>query len=172
MFSSWFWCWQLQYDDLNLFNTGVFIFYGNWPILTHQYVIYFALLFICGCSHVNKWFLLWSWRCKTDIRFCIPYVNMSFFRSSLPNVFCKTGVLRNFAKFTEKSLSQSLFFNKVVGAATLFNKRLWHRYFPVKFSKFLRTHFLTEHLRLSVCHQQGDLFFKHYLPKQPSEDVL
>ena len=26
-------------------------------------------------------------------------------------------------------------------------KRLWHRCFPLNFAKFLRTHFLTEHLR-------------------------
>ena len=34
-------------------------------------------------------------------------------RSSRPEVFCKKGVLRNFAKFTGKHLCQSLFFNKV-----------------------------------------------------------
>ena len=33
-------------------------------------------------------------------------------RSSLPAVFCKKGVLRNFTKFTGKP---SLFFNKVAG---------------------------------------------------------
>ena len=30
-------------------------------------------------------------------------------------VFCKKGVLRNFAKFTEKQLYQRPFFNKVAG---------------------------------------------------------
>ena len=35
------------------------------------------------------------------------------FRSSRPEVFCKKGVLRNFAKFTGKHMCQSLFFNKV-----------------------------------------------------------
>ena len=40
------------------------------------------------------------------------------------------------------------FFNKVAGPmpASLLKKRLWHRYFPVNFVKFLRTSFLTEHL--------------------------
>ena len=33
-------------------------------------------------------------------------------RSSRPEVFCKKSVLRNFAKFTGKYLSQCLFFNK------------------------------------------------------------
>ena len=43
-----------------------------------------------------------------------------------PEVFCKKGVLRNFAKFTGKYLCQSLFFNKVAGLrpATFLKKRL------------------------------------------------
>ena len=56
----------------------------------------------------------------------------------------KKGVLGNLTKFTGKHLSQSLFFNKIVGLrpAILLNKRLWHRCFPVNFVKFLRTPFL------------------------------
>ena len=65
------------------------------------------------------------------------------YRSSLSEVFCKKGVLRNFTKFTVKHMCQSLFFNKVAGLrpATLLKKRLWHRCFPVNFVKFLRTFF-------------------------------
>ena len=37
------------------------------------------------------------------------------YRSSFPEVFCKGGVLRNFAKFTGKRLCESLFFSKVAG---------------------------------------------------------
>ena len=43
--------------------------------------------------------------------------------SSRPEVFCKKGVLRNFAKFTGKHLCQSLLFNKVVGQACNFIKK-------------------------------------------------
>ena len=45
-------------------------------------------------------------------------------RNSRPEVFCKRGVLENFAKFTEKDLCQSLFFNKVadLSPATLLKK--------------------------------------------------
>ena len=41
------------------------------------------------------------------------------------------------------------FFNKVAGVrpAILFKKRIWHRCCHVNFTKFLRTRFLTEHLR-------------------------
>ena len=56
--------------------------------------------------------------------------------SSRPEVFCKKVVLRYFAKFTGKHLCQGLFFNK----------RLWHRCFPVNVAKFLRKPFLTERL--------------------------
>ena len=52
-------------------------------------------------------------------------------------------VLRNFEEishFTGKHLCQSLPFNKIAGLtpATLLKKKLWHRYFPVNFAKFLK----------------------------------
>ena len=68
-------------------------------------------------------------------------------RSSRPEVFCKKGVLKNFAKITGKHLCHSLFFNEVADLrpATSLKKRLWHRYFPVNFAKFLRKAF-KEHI--------------------------
>ena len=42
--------------------------------------------------------------------FCFQY-----YRSSHPEVFCKKGVLSNFAKFTGKHLFQCFFFNEVAG---------------------------------------------------------
>ena len=38
-------------------------------------------------------------------------------------MFCKKGVFRNFAKFNEKHLCQSLFFNKVAGLSCNFIKK-------------------------------------------------
>ena len=69
-------------------------------------------------------------------------------RNSRPEVFCKKGVLRNFAKFTGKHRCQTLFFNKVAGLipATLLKKSLWHKFFTVNFVNFLRTPILTEYL--------------------------
>ena len=79
--------------------------------------------------------------------YVLYYSRIERFRSSLSEVFCLKGVLRNFAKFTGKHLCQSLFFNKVAGLrpVTLLKKRLWHRCFPVNFVKFLRTPFFIEH---------------------------
>ena len=87
--------------------------------------------------------LLKSRRSLQMIRQCFIY------RSSRLEVFCRKGVLRNFAKFTGKHLCQKLFFNKVAGLrpSTLLKKGLWDRCFPVNFVKFLRTPFFTEHLR-------------------------
>ena len=63
--------------------------------------------------------------------------------------------LRKFAKFTGKHLCQNLFFNKVAGQlATLLKKRLWHSCFPVNFAEFLRTPFLTEHLRWLLLYKK------------------
>ena len=53
----------------------------------------------------------------------------------------KKGVLRNFTKFTGKRLCQSAPASECQ-SATLSNKRLWHRCFPVNFAKFPRTPFL------------------------------
>ena len=54
-------------------------------------------------------------------------------------MFCKKGVLTNFAKFTGKHLCQSLFFNKI--------DNLIKFEFSVNFAKILRTHFFTENPR-------------------------
>ena len=70
-----------------------------------------------------------------------------FVRSSRPDLFCKKGILKNFAKFTGKHLC--------LRPATLLKKRLWRRCFPVNFVKYQRTPFLIEHLwwLLLVCAQ-------------------
>ena len=75
------------------------------------------------------------------------------FRNSLPKLFYKKAVLKNFARFTGKQLCQSLFFNKVSGlrSATLLRMRLWHRYFPVTFARFLRASFLKNTSNDSFC---------------------
>ena len=70
-------------------------------------------------------------------------------RSIHPEVFCKEGVLKKFAKFTRKHQCRRFFSNDVVGLgpATLLKKRLRHRCFPVVSAKNLRTPFFTKHLR-------------------------
>ena len=54
-------------------------------------------------------------------------------KNSCSEVFCRKGVLKNFAKFTEKQLCACLF-----QLTTLLKMRVRHRCFPVIFSKFLR----------------------------------
>ena len=65
-----------------------------------------------------------------------------------PDVFCKKGVLKNFAKFSGQHLSQSLLFNKVAGLRyQLYLKKISHKCLPVNSAQFLRTPLYTEHLR-------------------------
>ena len=72
---------------------------------------------------------------------------ISSFRSSHQRCSRKKGVLRNFAKFTGKHLCQSLFFNKAadLSPATISKKRLWHRCFPVNFTRIFKNAFFTKH---------------------------
>ena len=77
-------------------------------------------------------------------------------RSSRPKVFCKNVVLRNFRKLTGKQLR----------LATLLKKRLWQRYFPVNFAKFLRTPFFTEHIWWLLLENKASLT-QHINPLQP-----
>ena len=66
-----------------------------------------------------------------------------------------------FLEFSQSSLENNCarvsFFDKVAGLwpATLLKERLWHRFLPVNFVKFLRTPFLTEHLRCYFCIQKN-----------------
>ena len=85
---------------------------------------------------------------NTSGRFLLLLV-ANLFRSSHRKYSVRKNVLRNFAKFTRKHMSQSLFFNKVSGLRppNLLKKRPWLRRFPMNFAKFLRTTFLTEHFR-------------------------
>ena len=66
--------------------------------------------------------------------------DIAYSRSSLPEMFCKYVVLKNFAKFTGKHLCWSLFLDKVATwrPATLLRNRLQRRYFPVNFAEHLR----------------------------------
>ena len=65
----------------------------------------------------------------------------------------KEGVNRNFAKFTGKHCARDSFLVKLQARpATLLEKALWHRCFPVNFAKFLSAPFLqktSERLLLS-----------------------
>ena len=72
-----------------------------------------------------------------------------FYRSS-KRCSIKNANFKNFTKFT---LCQSHFFNKVadIKPATLFNKRLLHRCFHVKYSKFLRAPFYRTPLDDCFC---------------------
>ena len=67
-------------------------------------------------------------------------------RSSRQEVFCKKGVLRNFAKLTGKHLCQSLFFNKVADLKYI-KKETLAQLFSCEFLQNSKNTFFTEHLQ-------------------------
>ena len=85
----------------------------------------------------------------------IAHAQIRVFKYRLPQLLCKHSevarrcsvkkvFLKILAKFTEKCLCWSLFFNKVVAQrpTALLEKRLQYMCFPVNFAKFFRTAFL------------------------------
>ena len=86
---------------------------------------------------------MFDWVLKTDH-------HVRPFRSSHWGCSFEKSVLKDLIKFTGKHPCQSLFFNTVAGLrpATLFQKRLWHRCFPVNFQTFLKTRILK-----NICEQ-------------------
>ena len=75
-------------------------------------------------------------RFKTNTSFSL--LLRSVVKSNRPEVLCEIGVLKNFAKLTEKHLCRSPFFNKNAGLIFYLKKRLRRRCFPVNLAKFLR----------------------------------
>ena len=72
-------------------------------------------------------------------------------RNSRPEVFCKKMFLEISQNSQESTCTRAYFLKKLqargLRPATLLKNRLWHKCFSVNFAKFLRTPFLTEHLR-------------------------
>ena len=95
------------------------------------------LLYRKRCLHESQRKTLW-----------LSFVNVRKDRSSRSQIVFKIGVLKNLRNFTGKDLCWESLFNKVayLMACNFTEKRLQHRYFPVKFRKFLRIPFFTEHL--------------------------
>ena len=72
------------------------------------------------------------------------------FRSSHRRCSVRKGVLRNFARFTEKHLYQSLFFNKVAKVNKVIKKETLAQVFSCEFCEISKKTFFTEHLRTTA----------------------
>ena len=97
--------------------------------------LFLILMFKKPVSFFSKTFL---W-----INFSFSQFHEHIFKSSRSHLFVKIGVLKSFPDFTEKHWCWSLFKN-LAGwrPANLLKKSFpGKRCFPVKFTKFLRTHF-------------------------------
>ena len=70
----------------------------------------------------------------------LPFSYVYSMNQSQKQLFCKNGVRKSVTSFTGKHLCRSFFFNK--GLRPAIKKRLWYRWFPVKFGNFLKRDFL------------------------------
>ena len=126
-----------------------FINYNNFWVFKSFWKITFRMIY--WFNHKGKIYfstLLWLFfpqfslliPLKTSLKFWFSDVFKGIKRSS-GGVLWKS-VLESFIKFTGKHLCQSfcvLVNTCVLRPAILWKKRLWHRCFPLNFSKFLRT---------------------------------
>ena len=92
---------------------------------------------------------------------------MNIFYIRLEAVIRRCSVKKMFLEISQIwHLCQSLFLNKAAGLnpATLLKKRLWHRYFPVNFVKFLRIPFFNKISPVAAAvHSQ--IFYKMLIAK-------
>ena len=72
-------------------------------------------------------------------------MHLSLYLEAVAQTCSAKKVFLEISQNSQENTCASLYFNKVAGL-TLSKQRLW-QYFPVTFAKFLRTLFLTEHLR-------------------------
>ena len=104
------------------------------------YEIWFWLtIFVCFCSDFSS-----------NQEKCFA----KYAQKQLPEVFYEKRCSKNFAKFTGKYLWQSLFFNKVAGAACNFiKKETVAQVFFWEFCATFKNTFFTKHLRTtaSIC---------------------
>ena len=114
---------------MRLFYLGVVFLRNVCHRIIHKCKIYGMI------KTYNKLFLVrtcsmssFKFTCKivTHSILIFPFISLLIsiaYRNSRPGVFCKTGALKIFAKFTGKHLCQSLIFNKVAGLNLQFNKK-------------------------------------------------
>ena len=87
------------------------------------------------------------------VLFILIFISIVISTEAVIQIFFKIGVLKNFANSTGKHLCWS-------EACNFIKKRFQHGCFPVKFVKFLRTPFFTEHFRQLLLYS---LLYLHLL---------
>ena len=89
----------------------------------------------------------------SSYEYCKVFKNSFFIEHLRLEMFFEKGVLKSFPNFTGKRLCWSLFLKSLQSEdLQLYLEKSPAQMFPVKFAKFLRTHFFTENLRWLLLH--------------------
>ena len=110
---------------------------------------------------LGKFFILFlslTSRCFNQVMFFSHYITQGE-KSSHQKCSIKKGVLRSFAKFTEKHLCQSLFFDKVTGGGgcNFIKKETLAQVFSREFCEISKNTFFKEHLWTTAS--EGEYMF-------------
>ena len=76
-------------------------------------------------------------------------------------MFCKKGILRNFAKFTGKHLCQSVFFNKTAEASNFIQKETLAQLFSCEICEISKNTFSYRTPLVAACVNKGILDLPH-----------
>ena len=97
----------------------------------------------------------------------------AFLRSSCQEVFYKKGVLRNFAKFTGEHCARVSFLIKFQAACNFIKNNTQAQVYSCEFGQFLRTPFLTEHLRwlLLLLHFPSSLLYHLFMQENVQTNI-
>ena len=128
-------------DQWNCFDLILLFLLRSILILLHNLCVAVASLLTIG-----RWNLILNWDTQKQ-----P-----------PEVFCKIRCSQKFRKIHRKKPVLESLFKEKCRPATLLKKRLWSRWFPVNFVKFLRTPFLQNISGRLVLDTGNNLSCYHY----------
>ena len=105
---------------------------------------------------------------KAFVSYSDDYINLfDTCEKQPPQVFCKKGVLRDFAKFTGKHLCYSPFLNKIAGMACNFiKKETLTRVFSCEFCEITKNTFSERTRPVAASHM-----FSHYIKRSKTFDL-
>ena len=104
--------WLLKWCKIQAFSLILFTFSHRFCNQCLIVFVFSLILFTSSLIYVPSTYIYSLSSYMYSVWSYMYSVHLCKFRSSLPEVYCKKGILGKFAKFTGKHLCQRIFFNK------------------------------------------------------------